>query len=592
MFSAVSPIRRLIASLGISALAFPTTSGADLAAQAAVTAPVVAQSVAVPTYFTSSTTWARLRSAAPAVGMVVINPSNGAGSSKQQTYVSRVSQAHASGIKVLGYVYSGYATRSTRTLRTQIENYFKWYSVDGIFVDEVSTSCADLAYYQTLADAVKSRSGARFVLNPGTNTAECFVNVADVIVNFEDTYANYVNWQPSGWAGNYPANRFWHLVYNTARGSLSAALALSQQRRAGFVYVTSDTTPNPWDTLPAADYWAAESAGVAAGTVADPVPSSSASSPTSPAPSVTAQPSISPSSVVTQTPTRTPSAPSPSVTPTLSGSTTPAPTASPTATPTGTPTATPTATPTVSPTATPPTAGAAWWAPTKGTDWQWQLSGTMDTSVASPVFDIDGEDATMSLVAALHAKGARVICYFSAGSWENWRADAGNFPASVQGKTLSGWPDEKWLDVRNTAVLLPLMDKRIQMCKSKGFDAVEPDNVDGFSNATGFAITAADQLTYNRALAELAHKYGLGIAQKNDPDQATALQPSMDFAVVEECAAYGECAAYTAYTKAGKAVLHVEYSGSLSSFCPSTKALGFSSMLKKLDLDSWRSVCP
>ena len=136
------------------------------------------------------------------------------------------------------------------------------------------------------------------------------------------------------------------------------------------------------------------------------------------------------------------------------------------------------------------------------------------------------------------------------------------------------------------------MEKRIANCKAKGFDAVEPDNVDGYSNATGFPLTAADQIAYNKGLADLAHKYGLGVALKNDPDQVIALQPSFDFSVAEECAKYNECDGYAPFTAAGKAVLHVEYSGTLASFCPTTKALGFSSLLKNLNLDAWRSPCP
>ena len=240
----------------------------------------------------------------------------------------------------------------------------------------------------------------------------------------------------------------------------------------------------------------------------------------------------------------------------------------------------------------PPTPAGAWWAPAKGTSWQWQLTGTIDTTVDAAVFDIDGEDASAATVSTLHAKGAKVICYFSAGSWENWRSDAATFPASVQGKGLDGWAGESWLDVRQLGILLPLMEKRVANCKAKGFDAVEPDNVDGYSNATGFPLTAADQIAYNKGLADLAHKYGLGIALKNDPDQVTALEPFFDFSVAEECAKYNECDGYAPFTTAGKAVLHVEYQGALTSFCPTTKALGFSSMLKKLDLDAWRSPCP
>ena len=273
----------------------------------------------------------------------------------------------------------------------------------------------------------------------------------------------------------------------------------------------------------------------------------------------------------------------------------PAPSPTPTTTtaapkPTATPTPTPTPTPTQSQTAPPP--AGSWWAPTKGTSWQWQLTGTIDTSVDAAVFDIDGEDSSAATVAALHAKGAKVICYFSAGSYENWRKDAASFPAAVRGKGLDGWAGESWLDVRRLDVLLPIMEARIANCKAKGFDAVEPDNVDGDSNSTGFPLTAADQATYNKALADIAHRHGLGIALKNDPDQVKALEPFFDFSVAEECAKYNECDAYAPFTAAGKAVLHVEYSGTLASFCPTTKALGFSSLLKKLNLDAWRSPCP
>ena len=77
---------------------------------------------------------------------------------------------------------------------------------------------------------------------------------------------------------------------------------------------------------------------------------------------------------------------------------------------------------------------------------------------------------------------------------ENWRLDAGSFPASVKGGS-NGWPGERWLDIRQLSVLEPIMDKRLAMCAAKGFDAVEPDNMDGWQNRTGFPLTAQDQLS-------------------------------------------------------------------------------------------------
>jgi hypothetical protein len=278
------------------------------------------------------------------------------------------------------------------------------------------------------------------------------------------------------------------------------------------------------------------------------------------------------------TPTPAPTATAPVVTPTPT-----APVTTPTPTTTPTVTATPTATPTT------PTAGV--WAPAKGTAWQWQLSGVLDTTIPVPVYDVDGDDTSSATVTALHNKDVKTICYFDAGGWENYRSDADQFPTVALGNTINGWPDERWIDIRNTAII-PLMEQRIINCKNKGFNAIEPDVVDGYANNTGFPLTSSDQIKYNKTIAELAHKHGLGVALKNDPDQAAALEPFFDFAVVEECFKYSECDAYIPFTKAGKAVLHVEYSSTPAQFCPVTKPLGFSSMVKKLTLSAWREVCP
>ena len=203
------------------------------------------------------------------------------------------------------------------------------------------------------------------------------------------------------------------------------------------------------------------------------------------------------------------------------------------------------------------------------------------------MFDVDGEDVPAATIATIHAKGAHAICYFSAGSFEDWRADADSFPESVKGRPLDGWPGEVWLDVRQLDELLPVMEARIANCQAKGFDAVEPDNVDGYTNNTGFPLTGADQIAYNKALADLAHDHGLSIALKNDVDQIEALEPFFDFALNEECAQYNECGVYDPFVEAGKAVLHVEYRPS----CPRPND-GFSTMIKTLRLGPWRIVCP
>jgi hypothetical protein len=239
-----------------------------------------------------------------------------------------------------------------------------------------------------------------------------------------------------------------------------------------------------------------------------------------------------------------------------------------------------------------PTPKATWWMPTVGTQWQWQLHGDIDTAVDVPVYDVDLFEVDQAVVEELHAAGRKVICYLSAGSQEDWRSDADRFPAAVIGKDLDDWPGERWLDVRQVDVLEPIMATRMDTCREKGFDAVEPDNVDGYANESGFPLTADDQLRYNRMLARLAHERGLGVALKNDLGQIEDLAADFDFAVNEECAAYDECQELTPFIHAGKAVLHVEYLLPLSEFCPVTKPLSFSSMRKPLDLTAPREPCP
>ena len=200
--------------------------------------------------------------------------------------------------------------------------------------------------------------------------------------------------------------------------------------------------------------------------------------------------------------------------------------------------------------------------------------------------DVSGNNTTLgtAAVSRIHSTGGRAICYLSAGTWENWRADANQFPASVLG-SKNGWPGERWLDIRQTSILLPIMDARVQKCQGAGFDGVEWDNVDGFSNRTGFPLTYQDQLTYNASLANLGHQYGLSVALKNDVGQLADLSVYFDYAVNEQCQQYNECGGYTTYfINAGKAVFQVEYKSSLSKMCPQANSANRNAISKTSDL--------
>jgi hypothetical protein len=243
------------------------------------------------------------------------------------------------------------------------------------------------------------------------------------------------------------------------------------------------------------------------------------------------------------------------------------------------------------PGAAPAPSAAGIWRPGPHTTWQWQLTTPVDLSVPADMFDIDLFDNGADVVSALHASGRRAVCYLSAGTYEPNRPDSGTFSADVLGGTVAGWPNERWLDIRRLDVLGPIMEKRLDLCRAKGFDGVEPDNVDGYSNSTGFPLTAADQLAYNRFLVRAAHARGLSIGMKNDLGQAAELQPDYDWALNEECFQNGECDLLRPFAAAGKAVFNVEYALDTSAFCPQAQALGFMSMRKSLSLDASRTPC-
>jgi hypothetical protein len=123
------------------------------------------------------------------------------------------------------------------------------------------------------------------------------------------------------------------------------------------------------------------------------------------------------------------------------------------------------------------------------------LTGTLNTSIDVSVYDIDLFEYTAEQVSQLHAKSRKVICYMSVGSWEPYRSDSAQFPFNVIGNTYPGWEDEKFLDTRSSKVR-ELMAKRLDVCKSKGFDCIEPDNIDSYNEKTGFPLNENTAIDY------------------------------------------------------------------------------------------------
>ncbi len=235
-----------------------------------------------------------------------------------------------------------------------------------------------------------------------------------------------------------------------------------------------------------------------------------------------------------------------------------------------------------------------WWHPSAGLTWQWQLDEAVDTSIDAQVYDIDLY-VDQSVIDELHARGAKLIGYISVGSWEDKRPDADQFPAELLGKAYVGWPGERWLDIRRLDLLAPIMRARLDLCAARGFDAVEPDNIEIHSNDTGFPLTYADQWAYARWLAEEAHARGLAIGLKNAPDMVNDALPLFDFAVTEDAFFYNWIAEMLPFIDAGKPIFAAEYTDmdvDFGSACAWGRAHRLNFILKNRILTAFRKTCP
>ena len=247
------------------------------------------------------------------------------------------------------------------------------------------------------------------------------------------------------------------------------------------------------------------------------------------------------------------------------------------------------------------------WQPAVNTTWNYQIGELPKSNNAHgiSVWDIDLFDSNTALVKGLQANGAKVICYFSAGSSENWRPDFKNFTETDQGSALDGWEGERWVDT-NSQNVRDIMSSRLQMAVQKNCDGVDPDNMDAYNNGGGgIGLTQADAVDYALFLASEGSSLGLSVGLKNAGEIVPKVVQAMQWSVNEQCIQYEECDLYTPFIKAGKPVFNVEYPKGdksndkpidptkLSKICDqeADDSDGFSTIVKNLNLDAWIELC-
>lgn len=267
------------------------------------------------------------------------------------------------------------------------------------------------------------------------------------------------------------------------------------------------------------------------------------------------------------------------------------------------------------------------WRPEAETTWQIVLQDAIDFSGGSlepdvEVFDIDLFTNSQDTIQGLQDAGHKVICYFSAGSYEPYRPDSDLFQDGDLGSTMDGWPDERWLDIR-TSNVRRIMAARIKLAAEKGCNGIDPDNVDGYvsrlltpkkqaiavevdtlqSNSNGVGLSEQDTIDFMRYLSRYAVSYGLALGLKNAGSIVNTVSEFTEFSVNEQCVQYSECSTFARFIELGKPVFHIEYPEDVSSsdwrgsnqYCSNQGdaegSEGFSTVLKNMDLDGFVRYC-
>jgi len=207
----------------------------------------------VPLYtYPTDPTWASLVSAKkahPAVEVrAIINPASGPGPSSDPAYQAGISDLKAAGVVVIGYVATTYSQKQAPLVQSEIDAYLAYYpALDGIFFDEMSNTAGDEAYYAQLDQYAKAKGLAVTVGNPGTSTQESFVGTLDTILIYESSGLPDGS-VFGGFVPQHDKRSFGVIPYGVP--ALDTAFVSTARQSVGFVYVTNDVLPNPWDSLP------------------------------------------------------------------------------------------------------------------------------------------------------------------------------------------------------------------------------------------------------------------------------------------------------------------------------------------------------
>lgn len=209
----------------------------------------------------TGTTWAQYENGSPAVSFIIANVSNGPGASANSDYTTGIANMHANSVNVLGYVTtsSGGHLIAESTVKAQIDSWYSFYTIDGIFLDTALATTQNITYYTDLYNYIRGKDAIRnyVMINPASIPPETYMPILDTVCVFEDVLGNIGNFNAQSYMANYPATKFAAVVQGVSNAaSVDSTMSALQSANVGLVYITDQTSTTVYTTPPSTTIWA------------------------------------------------------------------------------------------------------------------------------------------------------------------------------------------------------------------------------------------------------------------------------------------------------------------------------------------------
>lgn len=219
--------------------------------------PAAAPRLVVPAYFHPAVhpgQWEWLAEHAPEVRLVILNVASGPGAGPDPVFQAAVERLHRAGVAVAGYVDTDYGRRPMQQALIEVGRYQDWYRTGGVCFDRAAVTAEHLAHYAALTARARTMGAELVFFNHGGYPLEAYADHADLLGTFEGPWEAYRRLAVPRWTATRAAGKFYHVVYAVPPERSEDALALAVRRRAGAVYITDRSGPNPYDQLPASGH--------------------------------------------------------------------------------------------------------------------------------------------------------------------------------------------------------------------------------------------------------------------------------------------------------------------------------------------------